>query len=205
MATVSPVAAFDPAGAPELGLMDAEPASASLDAYEATSTEEFNPGGIFDEVRLGGSTHLRSTVPEEEDGLFIQGEVLFDPLWSRFDNPVIDAFLRPRPHFGGTLSTDDGTNQIYGGFTWNFPLGQVLFLEASFGGTLHDGELHRPAGTTELNLGCRVLFRESAGIGLNLGPNWRVLGFVDHSSHASLCDDYNAGISHAGASVGYRF
>ena len=206
VALTTPAAAFDPAGDPDLAVIDADPGIASADLYEPTSTEDFDRGGIFDEVRLGGSAHLRGgNVPEEEDGAFVHGEVLFDPLWGQFENPLVNALLRPRPHLGGTVSTDDGTNQVYGGFTWNLPLGSVLFLEASFGGTIHDGELHRPVGTTELNLGCRVLFRESAGIGLNLGRHWRVLGFVDHSSHAGLCDDYNAGITHGGGAIGYRF
>ena len=212
IAAASPSHAFDP-GVPALPVSEADAVTLAANDYQALLTDDYGRGGIFDEVRLGGSAHLRghgsdwtANVPDEEQGAFIHGEVLFDPLWDRpSDNVFLDALLRPRPHLGATVSTEEGTNQVFGGFTWHLPLGSILFVEASFGGTIHDGELHRPPGTTELNLGCRVLFREGGGVGLNLGENWRVMGFVDHSSHASLCDDDNAGITHAGAMIGYRF
>lgn len=208
----SPALAFDP-GIPALPVSEKDAVTLATNDSGPAAIDDSGRGGIFDEIRLGGSLHLRgdggdwtANVPAEEDGAFVQGEILFDPLWDRrSDNVFLDALLRPRPHLGATVSADDGTNQLFGGVTWQFPLGSVLFVEASFGGTIHDGELNQPPGTTELSLGCRVLFRESAGVGLNLGRNWRVVGFVDHSSHAGLCDDANAGITHAGGMLGYRF
>lgn len=197
--------AFDPAEDLSLAaaLADETPVITATSEYDPTDTEDYDRGGIFDEVRLGGSAFLKGNhIPEGEEGAFIHGEILFDPLWGRrSDNVFLDAVLRPRPMLGATVSTEEGTNQVFGGFNWHFPIGSVLFLEASFGGTVHDGGIYEP----ELNLGCRVLFHESGAIGVNLGRNWRVLGFVDHSSHADLCDDENDGLTHAGAMLGYRF
>ncbi len=89
------------------------------------------------------------------------------------------------------------------GLTWDFPVYKSFFLEASFGGTIHDGPLESPGNG--LDLGCHLLFHESIGAGVDLGQHWRVLGEADHSSHANLCDGGNSGITHAGVYVGYRF
>lgn len=198
----SPARAFDPA----MGSDPATPDTTQI-APPHPETSDLGAeylGGIFDEIRLGGSTFLKANVPEDEEGAFVNGQILFDPLWGSFGNYWYDAVFRPRPHLGGTLSVDDGTSQIFGGATWEFPIGRFLFVEASFGGTIHDGPIEGDHGVS-LSLGCRVLFRESAGIGVNLGRNWRIIAAVDHSSHASLCSDDNDGLSHVGASVGYRF
>ena len=156
--------------------------------------------GIFDEVRFGGSFSLPSNEP---DGVLVNGQLLFTTFAPPFDNYWLNTLLRPRPHFGATVATDNGTNQIFGGLTWTFPLYRSLFLEASFGGTWHDGPLESAGDGPDL--GCEVLFRESLGLGVDLGPRWRVIAAADHSSHSDLCDGGNSGLTHAGLYVGYRF
>jgi hypothetical protein len=156
--------------------------------------------GIFDEVRAGGSFSIQSSSP---DGLLVNGQLLFTTFVGPFDNYLMNTLLRPRPHLGATVATDSGTSQIFGGLTWEFPLLGPLFLEASFGGTVHDGPLEGGGGGE--SLGCRVLFRESVGLGLDLGMHWRVVAAADHSSHAGLCNGPNGGLTHAGIYVGYRF
>jgi hypothetical protein len=107
-------------------------------------------------------------------------------------------------HFGGNGATgDEPINQFYGGLTWDFPFLDRYFFEASFGGTLHDGPIASPGDG--LDLGCHFMFRESIGIGANVGQHLRVVAQADHSSHADLCDGGNSGITHAGVYVGYRF
>jgi hypothetical protein len=180
-------------------------ADAAADAYTPTSTADYDRDWFFDEVRLGGTNFWQEGDEGTEGDAFINGQVMFDPLLGQFDNSFLNIFLRPRPHVGAAVGLDGGTDQVFAGVTWEVPLGQVFFLEASFGGTLHNGDLKTTPGEQGLSLGCRALFRESAGLGANLGKNWRVLATWDHSSHANLCSEKNNGLTHLGASIGYRF
>jgi lipid A 3-O-deacylase len=171
---------------------------APLDS-RALYDDDFRRGGILSEVRLGVLAFWQSNASTEQ-GAYVTGQVLFDPFVPRFDNWFLNVFLRPRPHIGGTASPW-GTDQLFAGLTWNAPFGRIFFAEASFGGTIHDG----PLTNAQVALGCRVLFRESLGLGANIGEHWRVIAGVDHSSHAELCGQNNDGLTHIGASVGYRF
>jgi len=174
-------------------------AIAQLNGFPAGDTDH-SGGGIFDEIRLGVLGFWQDNAGEEE-GVYVTGQVLFDPFVPRFDNWFLNVLLRPRPHLGGTVSVSSGTNQLFGGLTWTVPVGRIFFAEASFGGTVHDG----PLSGAEVSLGCRFLFRESVGVGANLGPHWRVVAGVDHSSHNEFCGNDNDGLTHIGGSVGYRF
>jgi hypothetical protein len=201
----APSRAFDPVNAwtaagPPLAASAYVAPNASGDV-SAMDVGAGNPGGIFDEVRLGATTFWQGGDNGPEGGVYITGQVLFDSFLAPLDNRYLDILLRPRPHLGGSLSTDGGTSQIFGGLTWTLPLPSIFFLEASFGGTIHDG----PLEDAPIALGCRVLFRESIGLGLELGEHWRVIGGIDHSSHANLCGNENDGLTHIGGSIGYRF
>ena len=187
-------------------------ASAALagDLAAQPSAELFDPQPIadsprfIDEVRARASFFADDRPEVREDGVFLGGEILFATPFPEFQNRFADALLRPRPHVGGLASTNGGTSQIYAGFTWDFPVTERLFLEATFGGTVHNGETERQPIQTGPKLGCPVAFRESVGVGVNLTDNWRAIASVDHSSHAGLCG-VNDGLTHAGVSVGYRF
>jgi len=167
-----------------------------------TATQDYDPR-FFSELRLGALASVDGRERVREDGLFVDAQLLLNPVLPPLDNFVADVLLRPRPHVGATLSTAGETNQVYAGVTWTFPVTSVLFLEASFGATLHDRALDEDF-EDGAKLGCHLLFRESAGIGLAFGPHWRLLASVDHASHAGLCGA-NDGLTHAGTSVGYRF
>jgi lipid A 3-O-deacylase len=203
--SASPALAFDPVnawtstGAPLAANAYVAPPLPS--EVSAMDLNPHNPGGIFDELRLGATTFWQGGDTGPEGGVYLTGQVLFDPFIAPLDNRYLDILLRPRPHVGGSLSTDGGSSQIFGGLTWTVPLPSVLFLEASFGGTIHDA----PLENAPIAVGCRVLFRESLGLGLELGPHWRVIGGIDHSSHANLCGNDNDGLTHVGGSIGYRF
>jgi len=205
MLVASPACAFSPdnawtrAGAPLAG--NAYVAPHIEDGVSAIDVGSYNPAGIFDEVRLGATTFWQGGDNGDEGGVYLTGQILFDPFIAPLGNRVLDVLLRPRPHFGGSLSTGGGTSQVFGGLTWTVPLPSVFFAEASFGGTIHDGDLE----DAPIALGCRVLFRESVGLGVELGPHWRVIGGIDHSSHANLCGNDNDGLTHIGGSIGYRF
>ena len=53
-------------------------------------------------------------------------------------------------------------------------------------------------------LGSTALFRESVELGYQLTPSVSVSGFVDHMSNANLAP-HNAGITDAGARLGFKF
>jgi lipid A 3-O-deacylase len=163
--------------------------------------------GIFDEVRFGT---VFSIEPEDKSGVILSGQLYFRSFVPQFNNYLANTVLRPRIHVGGNLATaNNGVSQVYAGLTWHFPVFDPLFVEASFGGTYHNGPLETPG--PGLDLGCHWLFRESVAAGVNLGQHWSVIASADHSSHAHLCEGPNgtragnSGITHAGVYVGYRF
>lgn len=156
-------------------------------------------GGIFDEVRLGVLEFWQDN-SESVEGIYVTAQVLFDPFVDPFNNWFLNVLLRPRPHIGGTASFD-GPDQLFAGLTWTAPIWRNIFLEASFGGTVHNG----PLEGAQISLGCHVLFRESLGLGVDVGEHWRLMVGVDHSSHASLCDGENDGLTHLGGYLGYHF
>lgn len=169
------------------------------------SAQQFSNGGgllgIFDEVRFGTVFSVDS---HDDSGVIVSGELLFKAFGPPRQNYWANAFLRPRFFIGGNLATgDDPINQVYGGVAWTFPLYKALFLEASFGGTVHDGPLDSPGGG--LDLGCHLLFHERLALGIDITPHWRLMASADHSSHAELCHGGNSGITDAGVYAGYRF
>lgn len=156
--------------------------------------------GLIDEVRLGA---LGSIEKDAEDGAFVHGMVFADP----FGHDTAQGWEKlalPRLHLGGEVSTRGEANQIYAGFSWTADLTDRMFLEAGFGGAIHDGTLDED-GTPGPKLGCRALFHEYVAAGFNLDSHWRVVANVGHSSHANLCDGPNNGLSRAGVQIGYKF
>jgi len=155
-------------------------------------------GGFIDEFRFGVlAQDLEDN--DAEDGIAISAEVLFPHLGPRTRDPL-DIFLSPRPHLGAQINTDDSTSLAYAGLTWDVWLTDLLFVEASFGGAVHDG----PTDDSGDSFGCSVNFRESASIGLALSESWRLLATVSHMSNAGLCDR-NSGLTSGGLQLGYRW
>ena len=210
-AMVSAASASEPEGAwrdsgaplPATGAFVPSPPGQAADGPDPlqalASYHETGGAGIFDEVRLGVLGFWQDNSSSEE-GVYVTAQVLFDPFLQPFDNIILDVLLRPRPHIGGTASFD-GTDQLFAGLTWTVPIWRGFFAEASLGGTIHNG----PLDNAQVALGCRVLFRESLGLGVEIGEHWRVIAGIDHSSHADLCDGDNDGLTHVGVSAGYRF
>ena len=139
-----------------------------------------------------------------ESGADINFEMLFTP----------PEFFRvigsPRPHLGGSLNTNGKTNDGYFGLTWGITLiqnlfgwGGSVFANGSLGGALQDG-FSNSAPPHRKRLGSTALFRESVELGYQLTPNLSVSGFVDHMSNANLAP-HNAGITDAGARLGFKF
>lgn len=150
--------------------------------------------GLIDEIRLGGlAQNIEPSGHAHEHGFDLNAEVLFA---APFATSGLFGF---RPHLGGTYNFEGTTDKLYAGLTWDVPLQGRLFLEGSLGAAIHDG------GLTEGDVaqyGCRVNFRESASIGYDLDPHWRVMLMVDHMSNANLCAK-NRGLTNAGLRLGY--
>jgi len=154
--------------------------------------------GIIDELRIGGLAHdLEAN--DAEDGWDINAEVLFHRLGPRTGDPL-DILFSPRPHIGAQINTEGDTSLGYFGLTWDAWLTEVVFIEASFGGAVHDG----PTDNSGDSFGCAVNFRESAALGIALSPGWNLLATVSHMSNAGLCDQ-NSGLTSAGVQLGYHW
>ena len=96
------------------------------------------------------------------------------------------------------------TFAVIPGFSWTFDITQQFFVEATFGGAVHNGDTDLFARPDHNALGCSPLFRESASAGFRITENWSVMGTVEHLSNAGLCDQ-NRGLTNFGAKIGYRF
>jgi lipid A 3-O-deacylase len=181
----------------------------------ARAEEEYSALRAFgiDEIRLGGMKHNLDDrgskggagyTISREGGFDVSGEVLFVSPWSQPENPILDFLLRPRPIFGATVSTQGETSMAYLGAAWSLPLFKVLFVEATFGGAIHDGPLTSTGPNYVEAYGCRVSFHESGSLGIKLGDNWRLMGTIEHMSNGPLCLP-NPGLTNYGARLGYKF
>jgi len=158
---------------------------------------------VLSELRAGVLGHdIRFLGNDEEEGLDINGEVLFVPLWSAGASGWWHDLLTPRPHLGVQVNTSGDTAQVYAGFTWTFRLLDRVWTGLSAGGALHDGELSETPGAKAL--GSRVLFRLGAEIGYDVTASISVSLYLDHESNAGLADE-NEGLNNAGVRVGWRF
>jgi lipid A 3-O-deacylase len=127
-------------------------------------------------------------------------ELLFSPDWA-------NAFMigELRPHVGATLNFGGLESMAYAGLSWTIPvLDTPAFIEGSLGGAIHNGTLSGAVAPLR-NLGCPVLFRESASLGWNFSDSASVMVTVEHASHAGLCGDNNRGLTNLGVRFGYRF
>jgi len=160
---------------------------------------------VVDEFKFGVLAHDIGLFDKPvESGADINFEMLFTP----------PEFFRvigsPRPHLGGSLNTAGNTNAGYFGLTWGITLiqnlfgwGGSVFANGSLGGALQDG-FTNSAPPDRKKLGSTALFRESVELGYQLTPNLSISGFVDHMSNANLAP-HNAGITDAGARLGFKF
>jgi lipid A 3-O-deacylase len=127
-----------------------------------------------------------------------------------FEVPAMTDWLawgELRPHLGATVNFGGLESMIYGGVSWTVPVGESpLFLEASFGGAVHNGSTG-PYGTVSFparDLGCSLVFRESVSVGVMINDNASLMATVEHASNANLCVS-NRGLTNLGVRFGWRF
>jgi lipid A 3-O-deacylase len=160
---------------------------------------------IVDEFKFGALAHDIAVFGSPvEAGADVNFEMLFTP------PDFLGIIGSPRPHLGGSLNTAGSTNTGYFGLTWGITLiqnlfrsGDGVFVNGSVGGALQDG-FTNSAPPGRKTLGSTALFRGSVELGYQLTPSVSVSGFVDHMSNANLAP-HNAGITDAGARLGFKF
>lgn len=160
---------------------------------------------IVDELKVGGLAHDVGFLGHHvEGGADVNVELLFT-------SPELLRYIgSPRPHIGGDINTAGNTSDGYFGLTWGimliqnlFGAGDGIFANGSLGGAVHDGYLNS-APPDRKKLGSRILFRESLELGYQINPVVSVSAILDHISNANLAT-HNAGITSAGARIGFRF
>ena len=153
-----------------------------------------------DELRLGA---YYTNPDQAERGAAVQLEAVFSQFISHdFGNTYVNAILLPRVHVGGNINVTGDTSVAYAGLTWQFPVYGPLFVEGTFGGGIHNGELDN-APRDRQQLGCPILFRESASVGLGF-EKFSILGTIEHLSNAGACSE-NDGLTNVGMRVGIKF
>ncbi len=154
--------------------------------------------GIVSEVRLGVFDHDVGIISSDtEDGFDFNAELLLvSPGLFRY-------LLSPRPQIGVAINSEDVTNQVYAGLAWTFDMFEFLFIEASIGGTVHDGNIDRREVDRNA-FGCELLFRATLSLGVRLDAHQSLAVMASHISNAGLCD-HNDGLDNVGIRYGYRF
>ena len=180
-------------------------AAASLAALAASPAAAQTK--LVDEVKIGALAHdVGFLTHHVESGADVNIEVLFT------SPDFLSVIGSPRPHIGGDINTAGNTSDGYFGLTWGATLQQLfgiapgVFVNGSLGGAIHDGFLTTPdpPPSGRKLLGSRILFRESAEIGYQITPVVSVSAILDHISNANLAPR-NAGITSAGARLGFKF
>ena len=161
---------------------------------------------IFDELKVGVLAHDVSVFGHHKES---GGDVNLELLFTSPD------FLRilgsPRPHIGTDVNSDGNTSQFYAGLTWHLTLlpsfigrADPLYVEASLGGAIHNGEAEGPDNPNEKRLGSVALFRESLELGWKF-TDFQTIGiYMDHISNASLAE-HNEGLTSLGLRMGFKF
>ncbi|WP_114945506.1 acyloxyacyl hydrolase [Microvirga calopogonii] len=151
------------------------------------------------ELRFGASA--QDPTGPESDTANLTGEVLSVRPWTAAD-PALN-FLIPRFHLGGSINLSGRTSFGYAGLTWTYDITPIVFVEATIGGAVHNGE-NDPVSPNREALGCTALFRESGSVGVRLTTNWSLMATVEHLSNGGLCSN-NRGLTNVGVRVGYTF
>lgn len=164
-------------------------------------TEPQAKPSLLSEFRFGFSA--QDPWGPESGSMTAVGELLFAKPFTPAD--LFASYFVPRPHFGGSLNFDGRTSFAYAGLTWTVDVTPRVFLEASLGGAIHNGNTNRlTLGPNEAALGCSTLFRESGSVGVRLSAQWSLVATVEHLTNGGACSE-NRGLTNVGARIGYSF
>jgi len=163
---------------------------------------------LVDEVKIGVLAHdIGFLTHHVEGGADLNLELLFA------SPDMLSIIGSPRPHIGADINTAGNTSDGHIGLTWGWTLlpslfgGGAVFANGSLGGAVHDGFTGTKTSVAPPGrklLGSQVLFRESAELGYQITPIVSISALLDHISNANLAPR-NAGITSAGARLGFKF
>ena len=203
-----PAAVPPPPPPPVPGTLPPPPAPANTGLTFGFAPLPTNPNpqsAIVNEFKTGLLAHDVGFLGDHtERGFDVNLEMLFN-------SPDILAIIgSPRPHLGGDYNTAGQTSDVFAGLTWGISLiqnlfrpGDAIFVTGSLGGAYQDGYIDNAPLGRKL-LGSAVLFRESAELGYQVTPIISVSAILEHISNADL-GQHNAGITSAGARIGFKF
>jgi len=163
---------------------------------------------LVDEVKIGVLGHDLGFLTHHVEG---GADVNLEMLYTSPD--MLSVLGSPRPHIGADINTAGNTSDGYFGLTWGWTLipslygGGAVFTNGSLGGAVQDGFTGTKASVPPPGrklLGSAVLFRESLELGYQITPIVSVSALLDHISNANLAPR-NAGITSAGARLGFKF
>jgi lipid A 3-O-deacylase len=163
------------------------------------------PGGFIDEFKAGVLAHDVGFLGDHtERGADVNLEMLFK------SPDLLSIIGSPRPHIGTDINTAGDTSSAYAGLTWGISLiqnlfqpGDAVYVTGSLGGAYQDGYIDK-APDKRKKMGSPILFRESAELGYQVTPTISIGAILDHISNANLAQ-HNAGITSAGARLGFKF
>ena len=183
-----------------------------------------NAGRInISEVKGGVWAHDITKNNNQSNSIDLNLELVFgatNPI--DFKNATLNFILNPRAIIGGVINVEGDTHQAYVALDWMYQFENGIFVEGSFGGVAHTGNLtqateacapgancslagnRRFVDTGEPTLGSSVLFREHAEIGYRMDSGWTVSVIGAHISNAGFDGD-NDGMDFLGVRFGFDF
>jgi lipid A 3-O-deacylase len=177
------------------------------------TAQTFDAGSLgIDEIRIGPEISGLELIPNTGVVPQLSSFSLSNIDGFQFDilfrNPAPDVFYwigTPRPTIGGIVSLRGRESLIHSSLTWHIPiLDTPFYIETAAGFGIHNGALEGAAPPLR-NLGCRMLYHWSAGIGANLDDNWTITAELQHMSNVIANCVPNDGLNHFGITVGYKF
>lgn len=124
-----------------------------------------------------------------------------------FRLPLPERFWIPNLNFGGTVNLAGNTHQLYMGLNWRLDIGRFWFVDGALATVMHTGAVRRHPDVNLQRrrvLGCRIMFRETASVGLRLTPRSSWVSSFWHISNADLCRN-NQGLTGFGFQYQYNF
>jgi lipid A 3-O-deacylase len=160
------------------------------------------PTPVFWGWEVRGGLYVHDPLSPEAGSPDINAEVLAPQIfqgsgsfWSQFI---------PHPDLGATVNLAGKTSNLYGGAAWNFDLISGFFFSGDLGMGVNNGKTGFDVPPHFSSIGCNWWFHESGSIGYRLSDAWSVMGTVEHSSNAGLCQP-NRGLTNFGVRLGYQF